>query len=171
MRGGTLGLRKIFSLYYNQGKCIHDPVNANVCLPAGSAGTIESTDLTIWGFGTTATYQLDLWDNQPIVPWMEGGIGVNLFSQFSRQSVTDPGPGSTSDLNDFHKFRRYGFYSVGVKLLLDWLNPRAAKRMDINYGINNVYLMGLFRRIYTDHAGQEFNFAGDMWLVGLNFEL
>ncbi|MFC2075092.1 hypothetical protein ACFLRA_02335 [Bdellovibrionota bacterium] len=150
--GGTLGFGNSISGYWISGKeFIVGPDD------------IQTLDLVILGAYSTLTYQLDIFHNQPIVPWAQIAHGYNLYKQISRYV-----PGGRSDFGK--RTHSSWFWSVGGKILLDWLEPRVAKNADASYGLNNTYLIGMYRRTYVKSGNTTFDHSGEMWLAGLNLE-
>ncbi|OGQ34540.1 MAG: hypothetical protein A3F16_03465 [Deltaproteobacteria bacterium RIFCSPHIGHO2_12_FULL_43_9] len=127
---------------------------------SGSPLQLEDMDLYIVGINGSIAYHAEFFDNQFFIPWAEFGFGQNLYYQSS-----DDVAGGVAD---FKEIRNIWFYSVGGKLLIDWLDPRGAKRLDSRWGINHTYLMGMFRQYFSD--GGAFNFSGLTGLAGINIE-
>lgn len=129
----------------------------------------EAMDLYIIGSNSSLALQLDFWDKQIVVPWAEIGFGQNLYYQNSGTLPnTITGAPTGGGIPDFHEIRDIWFYSVGGKILLDNFEPRNQHRLDIVYGVNHSYVMGMYREYFTN--SHDFNFQGGTWLAGVNIE-
>ena len=64
-------------------------------------------------------------------------------------------------------------FSVGVKFLLDWVDPSSAQSFDSDVGVNRSYLMAEFMRADVNDFGSEtsMNLGGDTFLFGIAFEM
>lgn len=84
----------------------------------------------------SAIYRLSFHEKQPIVPYAEGGVGYFTFMELRDD---DGGP----------KFAGapVTFFAAGAAFLLDWLDPKAVRDLDREYGINHVYLTAEYREI------------------------
>ncbi len=83
----------------------------------------------------SAIYRLRFHEKQPIIPYAEAGAGYFTFME-----IRDDG-----DL----KFNAapVTFLSLGASFLLDWLDPKAVRDLDREYGVNHVYLTAEYREI------------------------
>lgn len=126
----------------------------------GTTLQLEDLDLYILGINGSLAYHAEFFDNQLFIPWAEFGFGQNLYYQRS--------PPIAGGIANFTEIRNIWFYSVGGKLLIDWLDPRGTKRLDTRWGINHTYLMGMFRQYFSDSGA--FDFSGLTGLAGINIE-
>lgn len=106
------------------------------------------------------TYRMELWADQPFVPY--GGAGVDYW-YFSEGKTGDSA--TTGAKRGWH-------WRAGGQFLLDFLEPKSAGQLDANWGINNTYLFGEYRSINMDGFGKNegFLFSDDTWSAGLLFE-
>ncbi len=83
----------------------------------------------------SAIYRLRFHEKQPIIPYAEAGAGYFTFMELR-------GDGDI-------KFNAapITFLSLGASFLLDWLDPKAVRDLDREYGVNHVYLTAEYREI------------------------
>ena len=106
------------------------------------------------------TYRMNLFDNQPLVPY--GGAGVDYW-YFSNS--TDVGDRSTSGAKQGWHWR------AGGQLLLDLFEPRAAGNLYRSWGIHNTYLFGEYRISRVNDFGEPgFDLSDRTWFGGLMIE-
>jgi len=95
---------------------------------------IPSTEhdmLTILPLSLQATGRLDVFNQQPIVPFVSGGIDYWLWRE----------NWEISDVDDEEGGGKTGFhYTVGAEILLDTFDPSSASLLDVRYGIQDTYL-------------------------------
>lgn len=107
------------------------------------------------------TYRMELWSDQPFVPY--GGAGLDYW-YFSEGKVDDAD--TTGGKRGWH-------WRAGGQLLLDFFEPTAAGQLDTNWGINNTYIYGEYRSIKMNGLGKPqtgFDFSDNTWFAGLLFE-
>ena len=125
-----------------------------------SGTTPQDIDLYIFGITSALTYHGDFFDKQLIVPWAEFGVGQNVYMQTVEKVA--------GGLAAFTKMRNIWYVSVGGKLLINWFDPRGAKKLDTKVGINSTYLFGMFRQYFSKSGA--FDFSGPTYLAGINIE-
>lgn len=121
----------------------------------------QATALMIIPGSADITYRMELWANQPFVPY--GGAGVDYW-YFSEGKVDDAD--TTGGKRGWH-------WRAGGELLLDFFEPSAAGNLDANWGINNTYLYGEYRSIKMNGLGKTpegFDFSDNTFFGGLLFE-
>ena len=104
-----------------------------------------------------AGYEFNYLNNQPLVPFIEGGGTYWAF-----QEKKESGSSTTGAKKGY-------FYGGGIKFLLDILEPSAAAEMRIDYGIFHTYLFGGYRSYKVNPSGRGFNFSDDVFYGGLSF--
>lgn len=105
----------------------------------------------------TANYKFQYAENQVVVPWAEGGAGYFTFME-----LRDDGKGP--------KFggSQVGVVAVGINILLDWMDRKAIRQLDNDYGINHVWLTGEYRRF--QNLGSAFDFSSNVINGGIMVE-
>ena len=105
--------------------------------------------------------------NIPLVPFARAGLDYHMWR------VVD-GDGETSGNDDTGVSRgaRTGWHaSLGLQLLLDFVDPATAASFDLSWGINNSYLFGEYMISRVDSFGsQGLDLSDEQWLFGLAFE-
>jgi len=96
---------------------------------AGGGQSAEGTELTLAPFAATAALRLEVFRDQPLVPY--GGAGLAYLIWGERDTFT--GANVSGD--------KYGWTAFGgASVLLDWIEPGRARDLDGWYGINHTYL-------------------------------
>lgn len=105
--------------------------------------------------------------NIPLVPFVRAGLDYHLWR------VAD-GDGETSTSSDESVSRgaRSGWHaSLGLQILLDFVDPATAASFDLNWGVNNSYLFGEYMISRVDSFGSTgLDLSDEQWLFGLAFE-
>jgi len=96
--------------------------------------------------------------NQILVPFFELGSGYFFFSE----------------KQEFEK-RKYGkrlilSYSIGLKILLDWIDYKSAWKLDSNYGINNSYLVFSYRVFNSIDSKKTMDFTSSCVFIGFGLD-
>lgn len=109
----------------------------------------------------SAVYRLAYFENQLLVPFVKGGIDYYGFWE-SRKDGEE----------DFYGGKWGYHYGGGVQFLLDYFDRRHSNKLDMDYGINNTYLIIEYRRASVDNFGEDegFDFSNSTLLGGLMFE-
>lgn len=122
----------------------------------GSAGADE-TSLHMLPLALTAGYYLDTWgDIVPIVPYAKLGLDYNIWW------VTD-GVGDTSSVGGNRgSGDTWGVhFSLGARILLDFLAPGMARSFDAEAGVNNSYFFAEWYYGWDNDFG-----SGSSWQIG-----
>lgn len=91
----------------------------------------EHDMLSILPVSLQATVRLDVFNQQPIIPFVSGGIDYWLWRE----------NWEISDVDDEQGGGKTGFhYTVGAEILLDSFDPSSASLLDVRYGIQDTYL-------------------------------
>lgn len=105
--------------------------------------------------------------NVPLVPFVRAGLDYHLWR------VAD-GDGETSTSSDeaVSKGARSGWHaSLGLQILLDFIDPATAASFDLSWGVNNSYLFGEYMISRIDSFGAAgLDLSDEQWLFGLAFE-
>lgn len=106
-------------------------------------------------------YRLAFFKNQLFVPFAKVGVDYYYF----RESRKDG-----EEVLDGGKWGHH--YGGGLQLLLDFFDRKHANKLDIDYGINNTYLIFEYRKATVDDFGEKegFDFSNSTWFGGLMFE-
>ncbi len=140
--------------------------------------TVTSSDTTVFNFipmRLTVGYTFDLFNEKwdvPLLPYVSGGLsyyvwwvldGVGNVSQFEEVE----GEGGTDARGGIFGLH----FSVGIKVLLDWLDPNAAAHLESEIGVLNTYFFTEFNLNWVDgFGGDHFNLSDETVMFGLTFE-
>ncbi len=109
----------------------------------GGEDSAEVSRLTLVPIAATALVRLDVFPNQPLVPYGGGGIAYLVWSERS------PADDESVDGD------KYGWTGVaGVQILLDWMEPDRAADVDGFWGVNDTYLNVELSRTQYDRLGR-----------------
>ena len=111
--------------------------------------------------GSGITYLARYFKNQYIVPF--GNFGVVGYFFYEKKKNGDT----------IKKGVVGGFYTgVGALILLDWIEPEYADKLDIDSGINNTYILLEYRWSFVNGFGKysDFDFSHNTFFAGLAFE-
>lgn len=103
----------------------------------------------------------------PLVPFVRAGLDYHLWR------ITDEnGDASTASDGSTSKGARTGWHaSVGMQLLLDFVDPATAAAFDLGWGVNNSYFFGEYMISRIDSFGSAgLDLSDEQWLFGLAFE-
>lgn len=162
---GTLAIGGVFGYYNVSAEAYSD--NGDATTPSDSTvRTGSETSLTLLPMALLAIYRFD-WAaerfNIPLVPFVKFGINYTIWWTSIDGSTSkvdgDEGKGGTFGLQ----------FNAGVALLLDILEPSAAKTLDLEMGINHTYLF--FEFVQVSSVGEnKLNVGDSTWNGGLAFE-
>lgn len=128
---------------------------------------VGSGSLTGVVLGPYLSYRLDYFENQFLVPY--GRVGVTWTHLTREISAPQLGNGRTE-----HRHSALGQtvnWAVGMELLLNIFERRAAKDLDASTGINGTYLTFEFARSEGRPTGQQPDLSNDEYRMGLRFEM
>jgi hypothetical protein len=103
----------------------------------------------------------------PFVPYAKLGLGLGLWRVSNGGGTAKVDGVSGSGLS-------YGpQFALGGMLLLDFLEPTAAKEMDNNVGINHSYFFAEWyvSKLNGFGSGSQMNVGTNTWVLGLAFEI
>jgi len=126
----------------------------------GAQASEESTEFQIAPISLNLTYRLVYFENQFLVPFGRAGLDCYLFRERKEGDTTISG------------YRTGYHFAFGGALLIDWLSPVSAVNLDMDWGINNTYLIFEYRYSYVDNFNQkqDFDFSTETWFGGILFE-
>ena len=137
----------------------------------GGGESAETASISIWPFAAIAALRLEVLARDlgiPLVPYVKFGPGVAFWSSSNGRGTSQAkdgtlGRGHTFGLN----------YAAGVQLLLDFIDPQAAKTFAIERGVKHTYLFGEYSVMDYRGLGQSNPlYLGDKnWRIGFMFEL
>lgn len=128
----------------------------------------EDTSIIIFPAYAVAVLRADYLAREtpiPIVPYAKLGVGAALWS------VKNGGGTATADGVSGNGLSYGPQFALGGMLLLDAFDPKAAKDMDQNTGVNNSYF---FLEWYVSHLGvgsNQMNVGTNTWVLGLAVEI
>jgi hypothetical protein len=130
--------------------------------PAGAPARITDVAEEKFTFITfpnqlTASYKFQYTSKQLFVPYVEGGAGYFTFIE----------------IRDDDKPPKFGGAAVtsaagGLNFLLDWLDPKAVRQLDLEYGINHVYLSLEYRLIVG--LNPKYDFSSNSISAGISMD-
>jgi hypothetical protein len=107
------------------------------------------------------TYRADFIKNQILVPFITGGFELGLVSQTSK----------TGDGRDGIRVAKSFYYTGGVEFCLNAIDSISGRELDSRYGINGVYLVGMYSHSQPVSSSETINLSHDEFKVGLRFEI
>ncbi len=116
---------------------------------------------TLWGIPgfLGGIYRAHFWSWQPLVPFVEAGVGGIYLQQSNAQKA-----------DRYSVFRTATMAGGGVQLNTNIFDPKSARSFDINWGVNNTYVLAEYRFIRST-TQDNFNFSGNNLITaGLLFE-
>jgi hypothetical protein len=130
---------------------------------AGEASSEDDT-FTMVPLALTLTGRLDLFDEQPIVPF--GRLGVDYWMWEENWYVASP---ETTD--HIANGGKYGWhFGGGLMFLLDAVDRRAASRLEAVSGINDTFLVAEYRNTLLVHGEDQLNLSSSEVSFGLKFD-
>jgi hypothetical protein len=124
----------------------------------------EADKFTMVPLALTLTGRLDLFDEQPIVPF--GRVGLDYWMWEEDWYVVSP------DTMDHKKSGgKYGWhFGGGLMILLDVFDRRAASRLEAISGINDTFLVAEYRNTRLIHGENQINLSSSDFTFGLKFD-
>ncbi|MDD5223559.1 MAG: MXAN_2562 family outer membrane beta-barrel protein [bacterium] len=120
----------------------------------------ETTEFQIAPVGLNLTYRLAYFKNQFLVPYGRAGLDLYAFRERKEGNTTISG------------YRTGYHFAFGGAFLLDWLSPESGVNLDLDWGINNTYLIFEYRYSHVNdfNKKQDFDFSTETWFGGIMFE-
>ena len=129
----------------------------------------DTTAFTVIPMRLSAVYRLDWLAQNTAVPL---SATVKLGPDFYRWRVAN----SNGDTAEFEGDRGAGWkkgwhMTLGLQLLLDFIDPGTAAGFDLAWGVNNSYFFAeyMITRV-DDFGGGGFDLSDNIWMFGLSFE-
>lgn len=140
---GHIGIKFGSGLFFAQGNGVFtttDPGRRPDDLPP------EKYTFMMFPNQLTAQYRFQYSDAQPIVPYVEGGVGYFTFAELRDDNSTPRVGGAATTV-----------LAAGANFLMDWLDPDAIQRLDADYGINHVFFTTEVRQVVGLNADYDFS--------------
>lgn len=143
-------------------------------VPGSTEKSSQGTALRILPLYAVAVLRVDVFARDtpvPLVPYVKGGVGYALWW------VKSGGRGAKAegaDGNVAGKDTSWGYqFALGGMLLLDALDPEAAREMDANTGVNNAYFFAewYFADLDGFGSGGQMQVGTSTWMLGLALEM
>jgi len=167
-RFGSLSVGGFLGYYKNGTQAFVDTSSGTS--PSGTASrSATETPINLVPMALLAVYRFHVLATRwqvPIVPFAKLGINYTVW-------WVDSGDGTASYEGKDARGGTFGWqFNAGAALLLDVLEPNAAKTMDVELGINHTYLFFEFSHIAADGFGSSSALrVGDTtWNGGIAFE-
>lgn len=119
---------------------------------------IDKATLTLAPAYLQCSYLFHYAREQKLIPYLGGGLDAwGYLENKAGHSV---------------KGVKYGYHGLaGVRFLLDWLDPQAAKSSFQEYGVENTYLVLETRWLQINNFGEhKLDFSGPLYRIGLLWE-
>jgi hypothetical protein len=138
----------------------------------GNQPSSDTTALTLWPASVSIVYRMDVAAQRwrvPLVPYAKLGLGYTIWSisdadgNVSKPAVGGSGRGGTPGWQ----------VAGGLSFQLDFLDPSAARSLNVESGIDHTYLF--VEAMHFDASGlwrkNALHVGDTTWLVGLMLEL
>jgi hypothetical protein len=165
-RFGTLAVGGVFGWYSASAEAFSDNSADGASPSTSTTRTGSETSITLLPMALLAVYRFD-WPavkwRFPLVPFVKFGLNYTIWW------INIDDDTSTYD-GDKARGGTFGWqFNVGGALLLDVLEPSAAKTLDVELGINHSYLF--FEMVHVASVGDSRLNVGDTtWDAGIAFE-
>jgi len=165
-RFGTLGVGGGIGYYSTSAEAFADTGGGGTTPSTSTERTGSETSITLLPMSLLAVYRFD-WPAEkyrfPLVPFVKLGINYTVWwINIDDDTATydgDEASGGTFGLQ----------FNAGAALLLDVLEPSAAKTLDVELGINHTYLF--FEFVHVSSIGEtRLNVGDTTWNAGIAFE-
>nr|AYM54425.1 secreted protein [Phaselicystis flava] len=143
------------------------------------AESAEETSLTIMPMHASAVLRLDELMRRtgvPIVPYGKFGFGLGLWKSEDGDEIatsTRTNPDGTTQIVEA-KGNTTGLHmALGGMLSLDFIDPRAAARLDDSTGVNHAYIFGEWMNANLNGFGQsgQLRVGSSTWVLGLAIDM
>lgn len=123
----------------------------------------DSDKLTVVPLAIDGTLRLDIWREQPVVPFVRAGADYWIWNETWTSPYDASGGGDTTD-------GTFGWHwGAGLYLLLDALDEGAASRLETVASVNDTYLVAEYRQTYS-LGTDTLDFTSTDITVGLKFD-
>jgi len=120
--------------------------------------SIDKARLSLGAGYLQCSYLFHYAQEQKLIPYLGGGLDAWGYQENKAGNSIEGG--------------KYGYHGLaGVRFLLDWLDPQAAKNSFQEYGIEDTYLVLEARWLQIDNFGEhKLDFSGPLYRIGLLWE-
>jgi len=120
--------------------------------------SIDKSTMTLAPGYLQCSYLFHYAQEQKLVPYLGGGLDAWGYQENKAGNSIEG--------------VKYGYHGLaGVRFLLDWLDPQAAKSSFQEYGVENTYLVLEARWLQIDNFGEhKLDFSGPLYRIGLLWE-
>ncbi len=153
--GGSVGVYHVTANAFNEGLC-----------------TRSSDETGLWVIPLTlmAVVRFDIFQtrwNVPLIPYFKAGISYGIWVATDASGISTSSDGSSGYGGSFG-LRLAGGLMIG----LDWIEPRAARTFDNEFGVNHTYLFFEWYWAWLDGFGSDnrMDVGDNTWVAGLAFE-
>lgn len=163
---GAVGLGGVLGYYGNSAQAYGDNSPDGTTPSTSTTRAGSETSITLIPLSLLAVYRFD-WPAHrfriPLVPFVKIGINYTIW-------WIDLDGNTASYNGDEAKGGTFGWqFNGGAALLLDVLEPKAAKMLDVELGINHSYLF--FEFVHVARFGStKLNVGDTTWNAGIAFE-
>ena len=153
--GGSLGVFHVTNTAFEEGSCTRSD---------------DETGLWVLPITLMAVLRFDIFStrwNVPLVPYFKAGISYGIWIATDANGIATADDGSRGYGGSFG-MRLAG----GLMLGLDWIEPRAQRTFDNEFGVNHSYLFFEWYWSWLDGFGSEnrMNVGDSTWVAGLALE-
>lgn len=129
----------------------------------------DTTSFSVWPLRTAAVYRLDVWANDEGFPLV---FVAKLGLDFHHWNTRDTNDNVSSVGGIQGSGWKWGWHaSLGIDLLLDFIDTSSAANFDLNWGVNNTYFtVEWVIQNVDDFGGGGIDLSDNFFLFGLNFE-
>ena len=166
-RFGTLSAGFGFNYWSKEGKGV---------VKATGEASGDSTTFQVVPLSLDLVYRFDVmaerW-NIPFVPYAKLGLLYNVW--WMRNGVEEIASTTTSDGTKQEALGATGGWhgTLGLRFMLDVLEPQSQRSFDIEMGVNHSYLFAEYQKMTADDfgSGKSLILSDDLFVFGLAFDL
>ena len=130
--------------------------NGRFANPAETRKPKEAFTFITLPFTGGATYRMQLWDKQPLIPYASGGGIIFTFTEIRDDGKSPKFGGALA-----------AYAAAGIGINMSHLDTRSMLDLDREYGINGIFLTLEFRKII---GFTNYDFTSDVINGGMTFE-
>ncbi len=166
-RFGTLSAGVGFNYWTQTGKGV---------VKATAEASGDTTSLQIMPLSVDLVYRFDVLAERwaiPFVPYAKIGLLYSVW--WMRNGIDEIATATDSSGTEREAVGGTGGWhgTVGLRFMLDVLEPQAQRSFDIEMGVNHSYLFGEYQTTKVDDfgSGKSFDLSDDLFVFGLSFDL
>lgn len=153
--GASIGVFHVTNSAFEEGSCTRSD---------------DETGLWVLPLNLLAVVRFDIFADRwsvPLVPYFKAGISYAIWIATDADGISTADDGSRGYGGSFG-LRLAG----GLMLQLDWIEPRAARTFDNEFGVNHSYLFFEYYWAWVDNfgSGNRMNLGDGTWVLGLALE-